>query len=141
MKAYFGRLPTLPQLLLVNLHSGGQVYAFPSSQPLTEQSLVFWLKNSQAGLETPIILSTQEWNPPLPAFDFLSMMDVPTSRAPTKKVLECQKEAEVQERAEQQPGDKPTTKKEPVDVLRMKHWNRSNRPKGSQEPFHHDKEL
>lgn len=142
LKAYFGRLPPLPQLLLVNLRSGGQVYAFPSSQPLTEQSLVFWLKNSQAGLETPItVLSTQEWNPPLPAFDFLSMMDVPTSRAPTKKVLECQKEAEVQERAEQQPGDKPTTKKEPVDVLRMKHWNRSNRPKGSQEPFHHDKEL
>lgn len=142
LKAYFGRLPTLPQLLLVNLHSGGQVYAFPSSQPLTEQSLVLWLKNSQAGLENPItVLSAQEWNPPLPAFDFLSMMDVPTSQAPTKKVLECQKEAEVQERAGQQPGDKSTTRREPVEVLRIKHWNRSNRPKESREPFHHDKEL
>lgn len=103
---------------------------------------MLWLKNSRAGLENPItVLSAQEWKPPLPAFDFLSMMDAPTSQTPTKKVLECQKEAEVQERAEQQPGDKPTTKGEPVEMLRIKHWNKSNWPKETQQPFHHDKEL
>ncbi|XP_052047691.1 thioredoxin domain-containing protein 16 isoform X2 [Apodemus sylvaticus] len=142
LKAYFGRLPPLPQLLLVNLQSGGQVYAFPLSQSITEQSLVLWLKNLQAGLENPIILSAQEWKPPLPAFDFLSMMDAPTSQAPTKNVLECQKETEVQESAGQQPEDKSATRKEPVEMLRIKRWNRSNWPKETQEePFHHDKEL
>ncbi|XP_030103874.1 thioredoxin domain-containing protein 16 isoform X4 [Mus musculus] len=141
LKAYFGRLPPLPQLLLVNLHSGGQVYAFPSSQSVTEQSLVLWLKHLQAGLENPIILSAQEWKPPLPAFDFLNMMDAPTSQAPTKKVLECQKEAEVQESAELQPGDRSTARREPVEMLRIKRWNTANWPKDTQEPFHHDKEL
>ncbi|EDL20687.1 thioredoxin domain-containing protein 16 isoform X1 [Mus musculus] len=142
LKAYFGRLPPLPQLLLVNLHSGGQVYAFPSSQSVTEQSLVLWLKHLQAGLENPItVLSAQEWKPPLPAFDFLNMMDAPTSQAPTKKVLECQKEAEVQESAELQPGDRSTARREPVEMLRIKRWNTANWPKDTQEPFHHDKEL
>ncbi|GAB1298757.1 Thioredoxin domain-containing protein 16 [Apodemus speciosus] len=87
------------------------------------------------------VLSAQEWKPPLPAFDFLSMMDAPTSQAPTKNVLECQKESEVQESAGQQPADKSATRKEPVEMLRIKRWNRSNWPKETQEPFHHDKEL
>ncbi|OBS76207.1 hypothetical protein A6R68_17339, partial [Neotoma lepida] len=105
LKAYFGPLPPLPQLLLVNLHAGGQVYAFPSAQSITEQNLILWLEKLEAGLEKPItILSAQEWKPPLPAFDFLSMMDAPTSQAPTKKVLECTNEAEVQESAEQPQG-------------------------------------
>lgn len=142
LKAYFGPLPPLPQLLLVNLQSGGQVYAFPSSQSITEQSLVLWLKNLQAGLENPItVLSAQEWKPPLPAFDFLSMMDAPTSQAPTKNVLECQKESEVQESPGQQPEDKSATRREPVEMLRIKRWNRSNWPKETLEPFHRDKEL
>ncbi|XP_029324917.1 thioredoxin domain-containing protein 16 isoform X2 [Mus caroli] len=142
LKAYFGRLPPLPQLLLVNLHSGGQVYAFPSSQSVTEQSLVLWLKHLQAGLENPItVLSAQEWKPPLPAFDFLSMMDAPASQGPTKKVLERQKAAEVQESAEQQPRDRSATRREPAEMLRIKRWNTANWPRDTQEPFHHDKEL
>ncbi|XP_036031654.1 thioredoxin domain-containing protein 16 isoform X2 [Onychomys torridus] len=54
LKAYFGPLPLLPQLLLVNLHSGGQVYAFPSAQSITEQNLILWLEKLEAGLENPI---------------------------------------------------------------------------------------
>ncbi|XP_036031655.1 thioredoxin domain-containing protein 16 isoform X3 [Onychomys torridus] len=142
LKAYFGPLPLLPQLLLVNLHSGGQVYAFPSAQSITEQNLILWLEKLEAGLENPItILSAQEWKPPLPAFDFLSMMDAPTSQAPTKKVLECMNEAEVQDSAEQPQGSQSTARREPVETLRIKHWNKSNWPKDAEEPLQLHKEL
>nr|XP_048285962.1 thioredoxin domain-containing protein 16 isoform X2 [Myodes glareolus]XP_048285963.1 thioredoxin domain-containing protein 16 isoform X2 [Myodes glareolus]XP_048285964.1 thioredoxin domain-containing protein 16 isoform X2 [Myodes glareolus]XP_048285965.1 thioredoxin domain-containing protein 16 isoform X2 [Myodes glareolus] len=142
LKAYFGSLPPLPQLLLVNLHSGGQVYAFPSAQSITEQNLRLWLKKLEAGLENPItILSAQEWKPPLPAFDFLSMMDAPTSRPPTKKVLECMKEKGVQESAEQPREGPSTARRGPAEVLRIKHWNKSNWPKEAEESSRHHKEL
>lgn len=143
LKAYFGSLPPLPQLLLVNLHSGGQVYAFPSAQSVTEQNLILWLEKLEAGLENPItILSAQEWKPPLPAFDFLSMMDAPTSQAPTKKVPECMNEAEVRESAEQPQGGKPTAaRREPVETLRIKRWNKSSWLKEADESPQLHKEL
>ncbi|XP_005355446.1 thioredoxin domain-containing protein 16 isoform X1 [Microtus ochrogaster] len=142
LKAYFGFLPPLPQLLLVNLHSGGQVYAFPSSQSITEQNLRLWLRKLGSGLENPITtLSAQEWKPPLPAFDFLSMMDAPMSQPPTKKVLECMKEKGVQESAEQPQGAPLTTRRGPAEVLRIKHWNKSNWPKEAEESSQHHKEL
>ncbi|KAM7321609.1 thioredoxin domain-containing protein 16 isoform X3 [Alexandromys fortis] len=142
LKAYFGSLPPLPQLLLVNLHSGGQVYAFPSPQSITEQNLRLWLRKLGASLENPITtLSAQEWKPPLPAFDFLSMMDAPTSQPPTKKVLECMKEKGVQESAEQPQGAPSTTRRGPAEVLRIKHWNKSNWRKEAEESSQHHKEL
>ncbi|KAH0513621.1 Thioredoxin domain-containing protein 16 [Microtus ochrogaster] len=142
LKAYFGFLPPLPQLLLVNLHSGGQVYAFPSPQSITEQNLRLWLRKLGSGLENPITtLSAQEWKPPLPAFDFLSMMDAPMSQLPTKKVLECMKEKGVQESAEQPQGAPSTTRRGPAEVLRIKHWNKSNWPKEAEESSQHHKEL
>ncbi|XP_050998884.1 thioredoxin domain-containing protein 16 [Acomys russatus] len=143
LKAYFGSLPPLPQLLLVNLHSGGQIYAFPSAQSVTEQSLVLWLQKLEAGLENPItVLPAQEWKPPLPAFDFLSMMDASMSETPAKKVLECQKETEVQESAERRLGDKPTSRREPVETLRIKRWSKSNWPREAEEPsLRGDREL
>lgn len=142
LKAYFGSLPPLPQLLLVNLHSGGQVYAFPSPQSVTDQNLRLWLRKLGAGLENPITtLSAQEWKPPLPAFDFLSMMDAPTSQPPTKKVLECMKEKGVQESAEQPQRAPSTTRRGPAEVLRIKHWNKSNWPKEAEESSRHHKEL
>ncbi|CAH7485837.1 Txndc16 [Phodopus roborovskii] len=142
LKAYFGHLPPLPQLLLVNLHSGGQVYAFPSAQSITEQNLISWLKRLEVGLENPItILSDQEWKPPLPAFDFLSMMDAPTPPAPTKKVSEYMKDAEVQESAEQPQGGKSATRREPAEMLRIRRWNRNSWPKEAGEPSQLHKEL
>ncbi|XP_053784543.1 thioredoxin domain-containing protein 16 isoform X2 [Desmodus rotundus] len=54
LQAYFDVLPPLPLLVVVNLHSGGQVFAFPSDQAITEQNLLLWLKKLEAGLEHPI---------------------------------------------------------------------------------------
>lgn len=54
MRAYFDPLPPLPVLVLVNLHSGGQVFAFPSDQAIIEENLVLWLKKLEAGLENRI---------------------------------------------------------------------------------------
>ncbi|XP_036695688.1 thioredoxin domain-containing protein 16 isoform X2 [Balaenoptera musculus] len=56
LQAYFDTLPPLPLLAVVNLHSGGQVFAFPSDQTITEQNLLLWLKKLEAGLESHIRL-------------------------------------------------------------------------------------
>ncbi|XP_073924046.1 thioredoxin domain-containing protein 16 isoform X1 [Castor canadensis] len=143
LQAYFGPLPPLPAVVLVNLHSDGQVFAFPSDQSVTEDNLALWLKKLEAGLENHItILSAQEWKPPLPAYDFLSMMDAATSQNPTKKVPKCVKESDVQESdKEQHEEDKPAVRKEPIETLRIKHWNRNNWFKQAEKSFRHDKEL
>lgn len=54
LQAYFNTLPPLPLLVVVSLHSGGQVFAFPSDQAITEQNLLLWLKKLEAGLESHI---------------------------------------------------------------------------------------
>lgn len=54
LQAYFDTLPPLPLLAVVNLHSGGQVFAFPSDQAITERNLLLWLKKLEAGLESHI---------------------------------------------------------------------------------------
>ncbi|XP_053080437.1 thioredoxin domain-containing protein 16 isoform X3 [Acinonyx jubatus] len=54
LQTYFNALPPLPLIVVVNLHSGGQVFAFPSEQAVTEQNLLLWLKKLEAGLESPI---------------------------------------------------------------------------------------
>ncbi|XP_045423032.1 thioredoxin domain-containing protein 16 [Lemur catta] len=141
LQAYFDLVPPLPLLVLVNLHSGGQVFAFPSDQAITELNLVSWLKKLEAGLENPItILPGQEWKPPLPAYDFLSMMDA-ASQHPTRKVPECMKEIDVQEIDKEQHEDKSATRKQPIEALRIKHWNRSNWFKEAEKSFRRHKEL
>ncbi|XP_030174962.1 thioredoxin domain-containing protein 16 isoform X1 [Lynx canadensis] len=55
LQTYFNALPPLPLIVVVNLHSGGQVFAFPSEQAITEQNLLLWLKKLEAGLESPIM--------------------------------------------------------------------------------------
>ncbi|XP_069320997.1 thioredoxin domain-containing protein 16 [Eulemur rufifrons] len=141
LQAYFDLVPPLPLLVLVNLHSGGQVFAFPSDQAITELNLVSWLKKLEAGLENPItILPAQEWKPPLPAYDFLSMMDA-ASQHPTRKVPECMKATDVQENDKEQHEDKSATRKQPTEALRIKHWNRSNWFKEAEKSFRRDKEL
>ncbi|EHB10203.1 Thioredoxin domain-containing protein 16 [Heterocephalus glaber] len=127
LQVYFGLLPPLPLLVLVNQHSGGHVFAFPSDQSITEQNLALWLKKLEAGLENHItILSAQEWKPPLPAYNFLSMMDAATSQHATGKAPGRMKEIDVQENDKERHEDKLTVKKEPVETLRIKHWNRNN---------------
>jgi len=142
LEAYFDALPPLPLLVMVNLHSGGQVFAFPSDQAITEQNLLLWLKKLEAGLESHItILPAQEWKPPLPAYDFLSMMDAAASHHPTRKDPECAKEMDAQEN-DKKHEDKSAFRKEPIETLRIKHWNRSNLFKEGEKSFKHDnKEL
>ncbi|XP_053080436.1 thioredoxin domain-containing protein 16 isoform X2 [Acinonyx jubatus] len=143
LQTYFNALPPLPLIVVVNLHSGGQVFAFPSEQAVTEQNLLLWLKKLEAGLESPItILPAQEWKPPLPAYDFLSMMDAAASQHPTRKEPECTKETNMQKNDKKQHEEKSTIRKEPVETLRIKHWNRSNWFKEGDKSFRHDnKEL
>nr|XP_055217367.1 thioredoxin domain-containing protein 16 isoform X3 [Gorilla gorilla gorilla] len=142
LRAYFDPLPPLPLLVLVNLHSGGQVFAFPSDQAIIEENLVLWLKKLEAGLENHIIiLPAQEWKPPLPAYDFLSMIDAATSQHGTRKVPKCMKETDVQENDKEQHEDKSAVRKEPIETLRIKHWNRSNWFKEAEKSFRRDKEL
>lgn len=116
LQAYFEVLPPLPALVVVNLHSGGQVFAFPSDQAITEQNLLLWLNKLEAGLESHItILSAQEWKPPLPAYDFLRMMDAAASQHPTRKGPECMKETDIQEN-DKQPEDKSAVRKERIEL-------------------------
>ncbi|NWV39130.1 TXD16 protein, partial [Grantiella picta] len=76
LRTYFSTMPSLPVLLWVNLHAGGQVFKFPPEQSITETNILSWLQKLQAGLEIPSsTLSEEDWKPPLPACDFLQMME------------------------------------------------------------------
>ncbi|XP_060030943.1 thioredoxin domain-containing protein 16 isoform X3 [Erinaceus europaeus] len=143
LQSYFDVLPPLPLLVLVDLHSGGHVFAFPADQAVTEQNLLLWLKKLEAGLESHItILPAEEWKPPLPAYDFLGMMEAAASQHPTRKAPECTKEVDVQENSKGQKEDKSAIRKEPTETLRIKHWNKSGWLKEAEKSFLHDnKEL
>ncbi|KAF4017014.1 hypothetical protein G4228_008645, partial [Cervus hanglu yarkandensis] len=143
LQAYFGTLPPLPLLVVVNLHSGGHVFAFPSDQAITEQNLLLWLKKLEAGLESHIkVLPAQEWKPPLPAYDFLSMMDAAASEHLTRKDPECIKETDVQESDKEQPDDKSAITEESTETLKMKHSSRSSWFEEAKKLLRHDnKEL
>ncbi|NXK92404.1 TXD16 protein, partial [Formicarius rufipectus] len=83
LRTYFATVPSLPVLLWVNLHVGGQVFKFPPEQSITEVNILSWLEKLQAGLETPSsTLSEEDWKPPLPAYDFLQMMDTAMPELP-----------------------------------------------------------
>ncbi|NWV03103.1 TXD16 protein, partial [Ptilonorhynchus violaceus] len=76
LRTYFSTVPSLPVLIWVNLHAGGQVFQFPPEQSITEVNILSWLERLQAGLEIPSsTLSEEDWKPPLPAYDFLQMME------------------------------------------------------------------
>lgn len=53
LKAYFATVPSLPLLVWVNLHAGGQVFKFPSEQSITQTNILSWLEKLKAGLEIP----------------------------------------------------------------------------------------
>ncbi|XP_066486091.1 thioredoxin domain-containing protein 16 [Tiliqua scincoides] len=77
LQAYFGQpLPPLPLLIWVDLHSRGQVFRFPPDQPVTVANVQAWIEKLTSGLQVPsTILSDEDWQPRLPAYDFLSMME------------------------------------------------------------------
>ncbi|XP_068272726.1 thioredoxin domain-containing protein 16 isoform X1 [Nyctibius grandis] len=83
LKTYFATVPSLPLLVWVNLHAGGQVFHFPSEQSITESNVLSWLEKLKAGLEIPSsTLSEEDWKPPLPAYDFLQMMETAVPELP-----------------------------------------------------------
>ncbi|NWS42605.1 TXD16 protein, partial [Probosciger aterrimus] len=83
LKAYFATMPSLPVLIWVNLHAGGQVFKFPSEQSIAEMNILSWLEKLKAGLEIPSsTLSEEDWKPPLPAYDFLQMMETAMPELP-----------------------------------------------------------
>uniref|UniRef100_A0A8D0GLV0 Thioredoxin domain containing 16 n=1 Tax=Sphenodon punctatus TaxID=8508 RepID=A0A8D0GLV0_SPHPU len=53
LKAYFQTPPPLPLLVWADLHSRGQVFAFPSDHAVTETNVLAWLEKLKAGLEIP----------------------------------------------------------------------------------------
>lgn len=53
LKTYFATVPSLPVLLWVNLHAGGQVFKFAPEQSITEVNILSWLEKLNAGLEVP----------------------------------------------------------------------------------------
>ncbi|XP_042335797.1 thioredoxin domain-containing protein 16 [Sceloporus undulatus] len=76
LKTYFGSsLPPLPLLLWISLHSGAEVFAFPSDQSFSQANVQTWIKKLKSGQEIPsAVLSDEDWKPRLPAYDFLSKM-------------------------------------------------------------------
>ncbi|XP_074069447.1 thioredoxin domain-containing protein 16 isoform X2 [Macrotis lagotis] len=104
LKVYFKHVPPLPLLVLVDLHSRGQVSAFPLDQTINEKNILLWLQRLEAGLESHIItLSDEDWKPPLPAYNFLSRMDAAVSytkitQFPTQNTLRCAKTTDLQQR-------------------------------------------
>ncbi|XP_043929488.1 thioredoxin domain-containing protein 16 [Protopterus annectens] len=76
LKNYFHSIPRLPILVLINIHSGGEIFAFPLEKSVTSKAILDWLKEVKEGKDAPITtLPSEAWKPPLPAYDFLSMMD------------------------------------------------------------------
>uniref|UniRef100_A0A8D0FIR6 Thioredoxin domain containing 16 n=1 Tax=Strix occidentalis caurina TaxID=311401 RepID=A0A8D0FIR6_STROC len=64
LKAYFATMPSLPVLIWVNFHAGGQVFKFPSEQSITELNILSWLEKLKAGLEVPSSKCTRVCNVP-----------------------------------------------------------------------------
>uniref|UniRef100_A0A8C6E3P1 Thioredoxin domain containing 16 n=1 Tax=Moschus moschiferus TaxID=68415 RepID=A0A8C6E3P1_MOSMO len=88
------------------------------------------------------VLPAQEWKPPLPAYDFLSMMDAAASEHLTRKVPECIKETDMQESDKEQPDDKSAITEESTGTLKMKHLSRSSWFEEAKKVLRHDnKEL
>lgn len=64
LKTYFATTPSLPVLVWVNLHAGGQVFKFPSEQAIAEMNILSWLEKLKAGLEIPSSKWTHVCNVP-----------------------------------------------------------------------------
>ncbi|KAM4690923.1 thioredoxin domain-containing protein 16 isoform 2-T2 [Rhinophrynus dorsalis] len=87
LKKYFGLIPRLAVLVLIHFDTNGQVFAFPSDQDLTEVNILYWLEMIRAGAELPVYtLSNEDWNPPLPDYDFLGMMDAASPDFAAQKI-------------------------------------------------------
>ncbi|OXB72824.1 UNVERIFIED_CONTAM: hypothetical protein H355_011348, partial [Colinus virginianus] len=121
LKAYFATIPSLPALVWVNLHAGGQVFKFPSEQSITEMNVLSWLERLKAGLEIPSsTLSEEDWKPPLPAYNFLQMME---AAGPEFTLHASSHQEDKQEQQQQQlegSEEKATVREEPMEKVGVK---------------------
>ncbi|OXB64071.1 hypothetical protein ASZ78_001691 [Callipepla squamata] len=121
LKAYFATIPSLPALVWVNLHAGGQVFKFPSEQSITEMNVLSWLERLKAGLEIPSsTLSEEDWKPPLPAYNFLQMME---AAGPEFTLHASSHQEDKQEQQQQQlegSKEKATVREEPMEKVGVK---------------------
>ncbi|KAL4656246.1 thioredoxin domain-containing protein 16 isoform X1 [Arapaima gigas] len=76
LESYLGFVPQLPALVLSQLASGGEVFHFPPESPLTSNAVLQWLRRVERREEQPAgLILDEEWNPPVPFYNFLSIMD------------------------------------------------------------------
>ncbi|XP_038634765.1 thioredoxin domain-containing protein 16 [Scyliorhinus canicula] len=77
LQVYLNYLPQLPALILAQLSTSGEVFAFPEEQLISRTSVLHWLKRVQTGRENPRnLLQRREWTPPQATYDFLAIMDI-----------------------------------------------------------------
>ncbi|XP_026704991.1 thioredoxin domain-containing protein 16 [Athene cunicularia] len=113
LKAYFATMPSLPVLVWVNFHAGGQVFKFPSEQSITELNILSWLEKLKAGLEVPSsTLSDEDWKPPLPAYNFLQMMETAVPELPLH-TPQRHGDTPAAQHPPESPGGDTTTQEEP----------------------------
>ncbi|XP_022529032.2 thioredoxin domain-containing protein 16 isoform X3 [Astyanax mexicanus] len=76
LESYLGFVPPLPALVLSQLNTGGEVFHFPPERPLLAAEIIQWLQRVQNGQEPPAgMISDEAWGPPVPFYNFLSVMD------------------------------------------------------------------
>ncbi|XP_062379571.1 thioredoxin domain-containing protein 16 [Sardina pilchardus] len=76
LESYLGASPQLPALVLSQLCSNGEVFHFPPQRPLQSGSILQWLHGVERQEEEPAgVVPDERWEPSVPFFDFLSVMD------------------------------------------------------------------
>ncbi|KAJ8341122.1 hypothetical protein SKAU_G00334130 [Synaphobranchus kaupii] len=103
LESYLGSVPQLPALVLSQLDSGGEVFLYPPEQPVLSQAVLQWLQRVDNKEEQPAgVISDEKWGPPVPFYDFLSIMDqeapgYAAQKAPRQKKGGKQEEEEQEE--------------------------------------------
>ncbi|KAG9336715.1 hypothetical protein JZ751_003063 [Albula glossodonta] len=118
LESYLGSVPPLPALVLCQLDSAGEVFHYPPEQPLLSETILQWLQRVDNKEEEPAgVILDEEWGPPVPFHDFLSVMDqeapgYATQKVPKRKMGEREKWEEVGGK-EVQAGKRETQKHKP----------------------------
>ncbi|XP_035234842.1 thioredoxin domain-containing protein 16 [Anguilla anguilla] len=108
LESYLGSVPRLPALVLSELDSGGEVFHYPPEQPVLAEAVLQWLRRVESKQEQPAgVISDEKWGPPVPFYDFLSIMDqeapgYAAQKAPRlkKRGKQAEEEQDVQEEQE-----------------------------------------
>ncbi|KAJ8290240.1 hypothetical protein GJAV_G00010400 [Gymnothorax javanicus] len=76
LESYLGSMPPLPALVLSQMYTGGEVFHYPPEKLVQSKDVLQWLKTVENRQEQPAgVISDERWGPPVPFYDFLSIMD------------------------------------------------------------------